>query len=100
MLIDKDNSNINDSMYDTQWKLNLSNSFYKQSTMTPLGENDNQKTHRTVMPDDDQSMDEADIDSDRQNVNGVDFKEESMFVPYEDSWKSTLKKTEMSKSTF
>jgi len=53
--------------------------------MTPLGENENQKTHRTIMPDDDQSMDEADIDSDRQNVNEVDFKEESIFVPYEDS---------------
>jgi len=52
------------------------------------------------MPDDDQSMDEADIDSDWKNIYEVDFKEESMFVPYEDSWKSTLKKNEVSKSTF
>lgn len=80
-------NSVDSSMYDTQWKLNLTNAYIKAKEYPSETENEI-KTHRTIMPEDDMSIEEA-YELDNFWDSRTTFKEENMFVPFEDSKKTS-----------
>lgn len=80
-------NSVDSSMYDTQRKLNLTNAYIKAKEYPSETENEI-KTHRTIMPEDDMSIEEA-YELDNFWDANTTFKEENMFVPFEDSKKTS-----------